>query len=180
MDELSSALDEMTASDLLELASDISEEDLIELDEESFDVADVRTKRSIFFRKKHVLKGQQCSIHLLKKLKKTAMKVGFSAAGLLLKKLMKAAKKKGSLGAAVHLLKKLRKAAKKKGGLGATVLLLNKLEKAAKKAGVTAGLLLKKLRKKKKKGAGILWTLFGTIFGWFGGGGGGGARGLPP
>jgi len=92
--ELRSILDEMSASEFLELANDISEEDLIddEEDEEvSSDVTDSapenadlrsRTKRSIvFLLKKHLLKGHIRRKLLGAKLRHKARKLGHAARG---------------------------------------------------------------------------------------------------
>jgi len=87
--ELRSILDEMSASEFLELASDISEEDLIddEDDEEvSSDVTKIasnsRTKRSIvFLLKKHLLKGHIRRKLLGKKLRHKARKIAHAARG---------------------------------------------------------------------------------------------------
>ena len=90
--ELRSILDEMSASDFLELANDISEEDLIDEDEEvSSDVTDSdpdhtdlrsRTKRSIvFLLKKHLLKGHIRRKLLGAKLRHKARKLGHAARG---------------------------------------------------------------------------------------------------
>jgi len=87
--ELRSILDEMSATEFLELASDISEEDLIddEDDEEvSSDVTKIasnsRTKRSIvFLLKKHLLKGHIRRKLLGKKLRHKARKIGHAARG---------------------------------------------------------------------------------------------------
>ena len=86
--ELKSILDEMSASEFLELASDISEEDLIDDDDEevSSDVTEIasnsRTKRRIvFLLKKHLLKGHIRRKLLGKKLRHKARKIGHAARG---------------------------------------------------------------------------------------------------
>jgi len=86
--ELKSILDEMSASEFLELASDISEEDLIDDEDEevSSDVTEIdsnsRTKRSIvFLLKKHLLKGHIRRKLLGKKLRHKARKIGHAARG---------------------------------------------------------------------------------------------------
>jgi len=84
--ELKSILDEMSASEFLELASDISEEDLIDDEDEevSSDVTEIasRTKRSIvFLLKKHLLKGHIRRKLLGKKLRHKARKIAHAARG---------------------------------------------------------------------------------------------------
>jgi len=89
--ELRSILDEMSANEFLELANDISEEDLIDDEDEemSFDDsapenADLRsrTKRSIvFLLKKHLLKGHIRRKLLGAKLRHKARKLGHAARG---------------------------------------------------------------------------------------------------
>ena len=91
--ELRSILDEMSASEFLELANDISEEDLIDDEDEevSSDVTDSapgnadlrsRTKRSIvFLLKKHLLKGHIRRKLLGAKLRHKARKLGHAARG---------------------------------------------------------------------------------------------------
>jgi len=86
--ELKSILDEMSANEFLELASDISEEDLLDDEDEevSSDVTEIasnsRTKRSIvFLLKKHLLKGHIRRKLLGKKLRHKARKIGHAARG---------------------------------------------------------------------------------------------------
>ena len=104
--ELRSVLDEMSASEFLELTSDISEEDLIDddVEEVSSDVTapvnanlNSRTKRGIVFMlKKHLLKGHIRRKILGKKLRHKARKIAHKARKI-------AHKARGATGHAVRL-----------------------------------------------------------------------------